>query len=74
MFWETIEDNTDGFFHVLSLVDGEKVRVESIEDPQRYYDMNYLDIVVIPATLGQYRIVNRGVGKVTIHKTMLKKH
>ncbi len=74
MFWREIEDDTDGFFHVLSLVDGEKVRVESVEDPTKYYDMNYLDIVVIPATLGKYRIVNRGVGKVTVHKTLLKKH
>ncbi|MBQ4526665.1 MAG: class I mannose-6-phosphate isomerase [Clostridia bacterium] len=73
IFSESMEDDTDGLFHVLSLVDGEKVRVESVDNPGLYYDMNSLDIIVVPANFGKYRVKNLGVGVVTIHKTHLKK-
>ena len=48
------------------------LRVESADDPTKFFRMNYMDIVVVPAHFGKYRIVNEGVGVVTIHKTMLK--
>ena len=72
IFEKEISDNTKGLFHVLALVNGEKVRVESVENPELYYDMNYLDMAVIPANFGEYRIKNLGVGTVTVHKTHLK--
>lgn len=72
VFEHIIEDDTKGTFHVLALVDGEKIRVESLEDSSRYYDAETLDILVIPADFGEYRIVNKGIGTVTVHKTMLK--
>lgn len=73
VFEKAMEDQTDGLFHVLSLVDGEKVRVESLDDPSLYYEMNTMDIIVIPAHFGRYRVINLGVGTVTVHKTHLKK-
>lgn len=73
IFDTAMEDNTDGLFHVLSLVDGEKVKVASVEDPSKYYIMNNLDIIVLPAGLGKYTVTNLGVGTVTIHKTHLKR-
>ena len=72
IFDKEITDDTNGTFHVLVLVNGEKVRVESVSEPNRYYDMNYLDMAVIPANFGEYRIRNLGVGIVTVHKTCLK--
>ena len=72
IFTKQIEDEASDRFHVLALVDGEKVRVESVDDPTKFFRMNYMDIVVVPAHFGKYRIVNEGVGVVTIHKTMLK--
>ena len=66
------EQNTNGLFNVLVLVDGEKVVVESINDPDRNYTMNYLDMIVVPANLGKYRIRNIGNQPVVIHKTLLK--
>ena len=72
IFENEIPDETNGLFHVLALVDGESVRVESIDNPSLYYDMNLLDIAVVPANFGKYRIVNKGVGTVTVHKTLLK--
>ena len=73
VFERAIEDNTEGFFHVLSLVDGEKVRVESTENQSLFYEMNSMDIVVVPAYFGRYRVINLGDGTVTVHKTLLKK-
>ena len=73
IFDHSITDNTDGLFHVLALVDGEKVRVESADDPSKFYIMNSMDMAVIPANLGRYTITNLGAGTVTVHKTHLKK-
>ena len=70
---KTIDDDTQDDFHVLALVDGDKARVESIEHPELAYEMDYMDIVVVPATLGRYRIVNLSKGPIVIHKTLLKK-
>lgn len=73
VFEKFIEDDTDGDFHVLTVVDGEKVRVQSIADPTRFFDAQHMDIVVVPADFGKYQIINCGVGYVTVHKTMLKR-
>lgn len=72
IFDNEITDETNGLFHVLALVDGERVRVESQDNPDLFYEMNSLDIAVVPASFGKYTIKNLGVGTVTIHKTMLK--
>ncbi len=71
-FEKEIECDTEGKFHVLSLVDGEKVRIESIDNPEFFYEQNYLDIIVVPASIGKYRIVNLSKEPVIIHKTCLK--
>ncbi len=66
------EGDTAGRFHVLNLVDGEDVVVESVADPARCYRQAFLDVVVVPASVGRYRIRNLGKQPVVIHKTMLK--
>jgi len=71
-FEKEIEDDTAGKFHVLSLVNGENVVVQSIENPELCYYQNYLDIVLVPASVGKYRIVNLGKEPVIVHKTCLK--
>ena len=73
IFSTVVEDDTDGQFHVLALVDGERVKVQSLADPSKSYVMNAMDIVVVPASLGRYTVTNLGVGTVTVHKTHLKK-
>ncbi|OFY41080.1 MAG: phosphoheptose isomerase [Bacteroidetes bacterium GWF2_40_14] len=71
-FEKTIEGNTEGKFHVLTLIDGEKVRIESLDNPELNYTQNYLDVVVVPANMGRYIVRNLGNQPVCIHKTMLK--
>ena len=57
---------------MLTLVDGDRVRIRSKANPDRFYEADYLDIVVVPADMGEYVIENLGVEPVCIHKTMLK--
>ena len=52
---------------------GEQVLVRSLQEPERCYYQNYLDIVIVPADLGPYEVVNCYDGTtVTLHKTLLK--
>ncbi|AEV30184.1 phosphomannose isomerase [Sphaerochaeta pleomorpha str. Grapes] len=74
IFEDEIEDDTKGTFHVLALVDGDRVRVQSLADPSKYFVANNLDILVVPASFGKYRIINEGIGVVTVHKTILKEN
>jgi mannose-6-phosphate isomerase len=71
-FDRQIPQDTRGCFHVLALTEGEKVRAEKLDDPSCSYTLDYLDLVVIPASLGAYRLINLGEGPVTVHKTTLK--
>jgi len=71
-FEKEVEDDTNGKFHVLSLVDGEHVRIESAENPDIFFEQHFLDVVLVPASMGKYRIVNLGNHPITIHKTCLK--
>lgn len=71
-FEKKMTDDTRGKFHVLTLTEGERVRVESCTSPDRYFVAQYLDILVIPADFGVYHLVNEGIGMVTVHKTMVK--
>lgn len=71
-FEKECRQNTCGQFHVLALVDGEKVRVRSVAHPERCYEADYLDIVVVPADMGEYVIENLGREPIRIHKTTLR--
>ena len=47
--------------------------VRSLKDPSRRYIQHHLDIIVVPADMGPYEVVNLSEGTtVTIHKTLLK--
>ena len=72
-FERRCEQDTKGEkFHVLALVDGEHVRVRSMEHPERSYDMDFMDLVCVPADMGKYVIENLGAEPIRIHKTCLR--
>ena len=71
-FEKSCTQKTDGKFHVLTLVDGERIRVRSLEHPERYYDASFMDLVVVPADMGEYEILNLGAEPVRVHKTLLR--
>jgi mannose-6-phosphate isomerase class I len=71
-FARRMTDETTDRFHVLVLVEGEKVMVRSLADPGKFFVQRYMDMVVVPASFGRYELLNQGEGPVVIHKTMLK--
>lgn len=71
-FQTSVEDDTKGKFHVLSVVNGERIRIRSIDHPERSFEAQYLDIVVVPANMGRYVVENLRTEPVSVHKTMLK--
>lgn len=59
-------------FTVITLVDGEEIEVYSKSNPDFKFTQRFLEIVVIPATITDYVIVNKGYQPAVIHKTYLK--
>ena len=82
MYYQTsrVELKTNGIykssnndqFTVITLVDGEKIAVYSESNPDFKFTQKYLEIVVIPETITDYIIVNKGYQPAVIHKTYLK--
>ena len=72
-FEERCEQDTRGEkFHVLTLVDGESIRIRSLEHPERYFDLDFMEIACVPASMGRYVIENLGKEPVRVHKTCLR--
>lgn len=72
-FDHEISDSTEGRkFHVLVLVKGDEILVYSKKNPSCCYHARYMDMVVVPASLGEYGIINLGKTPVQVTKTLLK--
>ena len=72
-FEKACEQDTRGEkFHVLTLVDGEHVRIRSVEHPERYFDLDFMEIACVPASMGKYMIENLGKEPIRVHKTCLR--
>lgn len=66
------EFSNDGMFTVLTLVDGEAIKVSSKSHPEFSFAQHYLEIVVVPASIDDYVIENVGYQPVVVHKTTLR--
>lgn len=66
------EDKTNGTFAVIVLVNGDSCKVYSKKDPKLCYNMDYLDMVIVPSTVEDFVVENTGNLPATIHKTCLK--
>jgi mannose-6-phosphate isomerase len=73
-FDRKICDDTQGGFHLLTLVRGEKVLVSSQRFPNRQCPIKYTETVVVPAALGPYAVTNLGTGSVAMIKALLVCH
>jgi len=52
------EDETDDEFVLLNLVEGERVRIISLDDEDVYVEFGYAESYIIPASFGAFAIVN----------------
>lgn len=66
------EGHNDNQFTVLTLVDGEEIKVYSKSHPEFSFTQHYLDVVTIPATISDYVIEAKGYQPVVVHKTFLR--
>ncbi|MBP5637770.1 MAG: phosphoheptose isomerase [Bacteroidales bacterium] len=72
-FDEKCEQDTRGEkFHVLTLVDGDHIRIRSVEHPDRHFDLDFMEIACVPASMGKYVIENLGKEPIRVHKTCLR--
>ena len=68
----TYKGSNNNQFTVITLVDGEEIEVYSESNPEFKFTQKYLEIVVIPASITDYVIVNKGYQPAVVHKTYLK--
>ena len=72
-FEKQCEQDTRGEkFHVLTLVDGDHIRIRSAEHPERFFDLDFMEIACVPASMGKYVIENLGKEPIRVHKTCLR--
>lgn len=62
----------NGQFTVLTVVDGERVKIYAKDHPEFSYTANFLDIITVPAHIDEYIIEAQGYQPVVIHKTILR--
>ena len=66
------QDTRGEKFHVLTLVDGDRVRIRSVGNPERFFDLDFMEIACVPASMGRYVIENLGKEPIRVHKTCLR--
>jgi len=71
-FATKIDDDTKGKFHILTLVEGDGMVVQSKEHPGRKYGLNFSETVIVPACFGKYSILNSGRDLCKVVKVLLK--
>jgi hypothetical protein len=68
-FDHTVEATTAGSPHLLSLVEGQSIILETAERRQRF---NYAETFVVPAATGHYRLINEGKQRAKVIKAFMK--
>ena len=53
-FAEMVDEDTAGRFHVLNLVEGEAIEIESVAGD--VHGLSYAETIVVPASVGRYRV------------------
>lgn len=69
-FDNTVTVNTEDVCHVLMLVEGKSISVETADGTK--HDFAYAETFVIPAAAGSYTLTNMGKGRAKVVKAFLK--
>ncbi|MCB0114180.1 MAG: class I mannose-6-phosphate isomerase, partial [Caldilineaceae bacterium] len=69
-FDSSVEAETGGSCHVMSLVEGTSILLEMADGTQQRF--NYAETFVVPAAAGRYRLVNEGNGRAMVVKAFVK--
>lgn len=68
-FEQTIGVNTGDHCHIMSLVEGQAVRLETAS---QHFDFSYAETFVVPAAAGSYRLVNLGETSAKVVQAFVK--
>ena len=70
-FTTTVEEDTLGVPHVLSLVEGDAVVLRPLGFPERQFHLPFSETAIVPACTGKYVIVNTGKSPCKVLKTLV---
>ncbi len=70
-FGTQLEVSTEGSCHVLCLVEGDAILLQTANGYQQRF--NYAETFVVPAAAGRYRLLNLGPGMAKVVKAFLKR-
>ncbi|MFG1811660.1 class I mannose-6-phosphate isomerase [Streptomyces sp. NPDC049040] len=66
------EDDTEGRFHVLNVVEGDGVRIQPAGSPRDAHTLAYAETLVVPASVGAYTLHPIGRNPVRIVKSLVR--
>ena len=69
-FKNYVESTTDGSFHIMMLVEGSSIILETAVGTRKRF--NYAETFVVPAAAGKYRLINESKGEVKVIKAFMK--
>jgi mannose-6-phosphate isomerase class I len=70
-FLTTVEDDTKGSPHVLSMVKGEGIIIRSQVFQERQFNLKFSETAIVPACFGRYVIINQGDKSCMVLKTLV---
>ena len=71
-FARAMNDDTAGRFHIHTLVEGDKMLLQSLANPAKCLTLRYSETAVVPACFGKYRLINLGGGPCKTAKARLR--
>lgn len=69
-FARSVTGSTDGSCHVMSLVEGQSITLETAHGQRQRFD--YAETFTVPAAADQYRLINEGTRPVKVVKAFIK--
>jgi mannose-6-phosphate isomerase len=70
-FHTTVEEDTEGVPHVLSLAEGRAAVIRPVAWPEKEFHLLFSETVVVPACTGRYTIMNPGKSPCKVIKTLV---